>query len=103
MAFVRSVALYGGTFLLPLFLEQNMGLDEIETGLILLPGALVIGLFMPLAGKISDVIGPRLPTLVGLIALAIFMYMYKTLDVNTSVWHVILPTLIRGFGLGLLI
>ncbi len=103
MSFVRSVALYGGTFLLPLFLEQNMGLDEIETGLILLPGALVIGLFMPIAGKISDAIGPRIPTLVGLLALAAFMYMYKTLDVNTSVWHVILPTLIRGFGLGLLI
>jgi len=103
MSFVRSVALYGGTFLLPLFLEQNMGLDEIETGLILLPGALVIGVFMPLAGRISDKIGPRIPTLVGLVSLAAFMYMYKNLDTDTSVWHIILPTLIRGFGLGLLI
>ena len=102
-AFVRSVALFGGTFLLPLFLEQHMGLDEIETGLILLPGALVIGVFMPLAGRISDAIGPRVPTLLGLVALTIFMYMYKDLDPNTSIWHVILPTLIRGFGLGLLI
>lgn len=101
--FVRSVALFGGTFLLPLFLEQHMGLDEIDTGLVLLPGALVIGVFMPLAGKFSDRTGPRLPSMIGLVALASFMFLYRNLDPNTSMWDVIWPTLIRGFGLGLLI
>ncbi len=99
----RSIALYGGTFLLPLFLQQYMGRSEVEAGLLLLPGALVIGVMMPIAARIAERTGPRLPTLVGLVLTALFMWMYRKLDVTTSTWDVLFPTLIRGVGLGLLI
>ena len=100
---VRSVALFGGMFLLPLFLQNVQGLDEIRSGLILLPGSLAIAVLMPVAGKLGDRIAPFIPTFFGLLGMAIFMYMYRNLDVNTTTWDIILPTLIRGFGLGLLV
>lgn len=100
---MRSVALFGGMFLLPIFLQDLMGFDEIQSGLIMLPGAMVIGMFMPLSGKLSDKYGPRWPTIAGLAGIVLFMYMYRILDVNTTVWDVILPTLVRGVGIGLLI
>jgi MFS transporter, DHA2 family, multidrug resistance protein len=100
---MRSVALFGGMFLLPIFLQNLMGFDEIQSGLILLPGAMVIGLFMPISGKLSDRYGPRWPTLAGLVGITAFMYLYRDLDVGTSVWGVVYPTLIRGVGIGLLI
>lgn len=99
----RSVALYGGVFLLPVFLQDQMGRSEIDTGLLLLPGALVIGVMMPISGRIAERLGPRAPTLVGLALTAWFMWMYRRLDVNTSTWGVLYPTLIRGVGLGLLV
>ncbi|MGE0325736.1 MAG: DHA2 family efflux MFS transporter permease subunit [Polyangiaceae bacterium] len=99
----RSIALYGGTFLLPLFLQSYMGRSEVEAGLLLLPGALVIGAMMPIAARIAERTGPRLPTLLGLVLTALFMWMYRRLDVTTSTWDVLFPTLIRGVGLGLLI
>ncbi len=99
----RSLALFGGVFLLPLFLQQIMGFNEIDSGLILLPGSLMIAIFMPLAGKLSDKIGPLWPSLVGLLGIAYFMYTYRTLDINTSIWDVIEPTLIRGVAIALLI
>ncbi len=99
----RSVALYGGIFLLPLFLQHIMGLDEVDSGMLLLPGALLIGLFMPISGKISDRFGPRIPTVIGLIGVSYFMYLYRTLDANTSTWGIIYPMLVRGVALGLLI
>ena len=99
----RSVALFGGVFLLPLFLQQIMGFDEIQSGLVLLPGSLLIALFMPLAAKINDRIGPLWPTMAGLIGITYFMYEYRTLDINTSVWDVINPTFIRGAAIGLLV
>jgi hypothetical protein len=80
-----------------------MGFDEIKTGLILLPGALLIALVMPLVGRLSNHIGPIWPSLIGLLMIAFFMNSYRTLDINTSVWHVIAPTLIRGIGIALLI
>jgi len=59
----RSVALYGGIFLLPLFLQDLMGRTEIDTGLLLLPGALVMGLVMLVSGRIADRFGTRASTM----------------------------------------
>lgn len=98
----RSMALFGGVFLLPVFLQQVKGLDEIESGLILLPGSLIIGFFMPMAGRLSEKVGPRYLAIAGLSALAVFMYMYRDINQDTSNWHIILPTLVRGFGISFL-
>jgi EmrB/QacA subfamily drug resistance transporter len=99
----RSVALFGGMFLAPIFMQNVMGFDEIQSGLIMLPGALIIAVFMPISGKISDKIGPFYPTLAGLIGVVVFMVMYRGLDVSTTQWGLIYPTLVRGVGIGLLI
>lgn len=99
---VRSIALFGGVFLLPLFLQNFMGLDEIESGLVLLPGSLLTAVLMPITGKLGDKMGPRLLSLLGIGFLTYFMWLYRTLDANTTVWGVIYPTFIRAFGLALL-
>jgi MFS family permease len=99
----RSVALYGGIFLLPLFLQDLMGRSEIDTGLLLLPGALVMGLVMLVSGRIADWLGTRVCTILGLLFIAWFMWTYRRLDVTTSTWAVLYPTLVRGVGLGLLV
>jgi DHA2 family multidrug resistance protein len=99
----RSIALYGGVFLLPVFLQNQMGRTELDTGLLLLPGALVMGAVMPISGRIAERLGPRIPTLVGLALTAWFMFLYRRLDVTTGTWGVLYPTLIRGVGLGLLV
>lgn len=99
----RSIALFGGTFLLPIFLQNLMGFDEIQSGLILLPGALIIAVLMPVAARVSDKTGPFLPSFVGLLLIAQFMYSYRDLDVNTGIWDIIAPTLVRGIGIGLLV
>jgi len=88
---------------LPLFLQDLMGRTEIDTGLLLLPGALVMGLVMLVSGRIADRFGTRASTIVGLALIAWFMWTYRRLDTTTSTWAVLYPTLIRGVGLGLLV
>lgn len=102
ITFVRSIALFGGTFLLPLFLQQLQGLDEVTCGLILLPGSLVIALVMPFSGYLSDRIGARSLVLVGLVVLAYSLFLYRDLDISWSKWMVIEVTMIRGIGFGFL-
>ncbi len=99
----RSLALFGGVFLLPLFLQNIMGFDEIKTGLILLPGSLLIAFMMPVAAKIADYMGPLWLSLGGLAGIALFMFDYQDLDVNTSLWGVVAPTLLRGAAIAFLI
>lgn len=99
----RSVALYGGTFLLPLYLQNFKGMDEVDSGLVLLPGSLLMGVLMPIAGRIADKVSPRMMAFWGFCFLSMFFWEYRTLDLNTSTWMVIVPTLVRGLGISLLI
>jgi len=99
---VRSVALFGGTFLLPFFIQNVMGYNQLVSGLILLPSSLFMAILIPIAGSASDKIGPRYPVLIGIIFLMAFMLMYWNIDVTTSIIGIIIPTLIRSVGLVLL-
>lgn len=100
---IRSIVLYGGTFLLPVFLQNFKGLDEVESGLLLLPGSLLMGLLMPITGRLGDRLSPRLMGFVGFALLAFFFWEYRTLDIDTSNWGIVAPTLWRGVGISLLI
>ncbi|MGE4233512.1 MAG: DHA2 family efflux MFS transporter permease subunit [Bacteriovoracia bacterium] len=99
---VRSVALYGGTFLLPLYLQQLRGLDEVQSGVIMLWGSLFMGLVMPMSARLVEKVGPRILTVFGLFAVAFFMFLLRNIDANTSTWNIVFPTLIRGLGIGLI-
>jgi EmrB/QacA subfamily drug resistance transporter len=92
----RTVAIFGATFLLPLFMQNLMGLDELQSGLLLLPGSLLLALCMPLAGRLSDKMGPRYLVLGGSLGMAFFMYLDRRLDANSSELAVVLPTFVRG-------
>lgn len=100
---VRSVALYGGTFLLPIFLQNFKGFDEVQSGLVLLPGSLLMGVLMPFAGRLGDKVSPRLMAFAGFSLLGCFFFQYRTLDLLTSDWGIVGPTLVRGVGISLLI
>ncbi len=100
---VRSIALYGGTFLLPVFLQNFKNLDEVESGLILLPGSLLMGLLMPFAGRLGDKASPRTLGLIGFALLGFFFFEYRHLSTETSNWGIIWPTIIRGVGIAMLI
>ena len=66
---VTTVGMYAGLFYLPLFLQSFRGLGAMETGLLMMPGALVSGLMMPVTGKLFDKIGPRPLALFGVVLL----------------------------------
>jgi DHA2 family multidrug resistance protein len=99
---VRSVALFGGVFLLPLYLQQLRGLSETDSGILLLWGSLMIGVMMPIAPKLMDRFGAKMVTIAGLLGVALFMFELRDIDVNTSISDIIIATLIRGVGIGLM-
>ncbi|MFP3570500.1 MFS transporter, partial [Paraburkholderia sp. SIMBA_030] len=55
---VAMMALFGGVILLPLYLQNTLHLQPMETGLALLPGGLAMGLLGPVIGRIFDKVGP---------------------------------------------
>jgi MFS family permease len=69
--------------------------------LILLPEALVMGLMMPFAGKLYDLVGPRWPGIIGLFVATVGGFMLCGISPDMTEGDVILWTTIRAFGNGL--
>ena len=55
---VTITGLFSGLYFLPQFLQQVQGLEELDSGLVLLPGSLVLLVMMPLAGSSTTCSGP---------------------------------------------
>jgi DHA2 family lincomycin resistance protein-like MFS transporter len=76
MQSVAFMAMLGSMILLPLYLQQLRGLSPLQTGLLMAPGGIAMGLLGPQVGKVFDRFGGRLlvvPGSVGLVAgLAVF-------------------------------
>ncbi len=98
---VLSVGLFGVLFYIPLFLQQAQGMGAFEAGLLLLPQALVMGVLMPIAGRLYDRIGPRWPATIGLTIVAIGTYELHRTTVDITHEHMMWLLVFRAAGMGL--
>lgn len=95
------VALFGVLFYIPLFLQQAQGLGALDSGLTLLPQAVVMGILMPIAGRIYDWIGPRWPAVIGLSIAAVSTYLLHDLTIDMPREQLMGVLMGQGVGLGL--
>ncbi|HEY0240182.1 MAG TPA: MFS transporter, partial [Friedmanniella sp.] len=96
------VALFGMVILLPLYLQQVRGIGALETGLMLLPGGLVMGLLGPQVGKLYDRSGPRALTLIGSALLVVSMWRLSEISMTTPIWALIGIHVLLSIGLAFL-
>jgi len=53
-AMALGLALFGSTYLIPLFVQTSLGFSATEAGLLMLPAGLVLGMTFPVAGRLAD-------------------------------------------------
>ncbi|MEK5048017.1 MFS transporter [Bacillus sp. FSL P2-0099] len=58
-------AMYSVMISVPLFLQNIQGMTALKSGLIMLPGAMIMGLLAPINGKLFDCFGIRPLILIG--------------------------------------
>lgn len=97
---VTTLALMGGMYVLPLFLQNIRGYTAMETGLILFPSAIASGLMMPISGALFDRFGAKVVTIPGLIIVAFATYEMSMFNMNTPMSTITLVAALRGVGLG---
>ncbi|MGH4008253.1 MAG: DHA2 family efflux MFS transporter permease subunit [Pseudonocardiaceae bacterium] len=95
------VVMFGVLFYIPQFLQQVQGLGPLDSGLTVLPQALVMAVLMPISGLIYDRIGPRWPAAIGLTIVAASTYLLHTITVDTSREQVMWTLVLLGVGLGM--
>jgi EmrB/QacA subfamily drug resistance transporter len=93
--------LFSTLYFIPQFLQNVQGLQAFDSGLVLVPSALVLVVLTPLAGRIYDTIGPRIPVTIGLLLMAYGSYLLAGLRPDTPRVDIEWWTSIRNAGLGL--
>lgn len=103
MLAIGMLSLFGMVILLPIYLQNALGLETTVIGLMLLPGPLLSGLLGPLVGRVYDRVGPRPLVIPGAVVLSASFWMFAlALDVGTPIWVIVLANILLGLGLGLL-
>ena len=98
--FLISIAFYGIMVLSPLFSQILMGYTALLAGLVLAPGSVSTLVTMPIAGALMNRLDPRWIIATGCALNAYAMYLMATLSLEASYWHIMLPRLIQGLGIG---
>ncbi|MEV0354768.1 MDR family MFS transporter [Nocardia sp. NPDC050697] len=93
------LTLFGALIVLPIYLQNVLGEDVLTTGLVLLPGGLVMGLLAPFVGALFDRWGARPLVLPGTIALSAGVWVLATLDEHSSIGLVITAHVIVSAGI----
>jgi MFS family permease len=63
--------LFGSLFVMPFYLERILGQTAAQTGLLLTPIPIALGLLAPIAGTLTDRVGPTPPTVAGMASAAV--------------------------------
>lgn len=98
---VMNVGLFGTLILLPIYLQNVLELSTLQTGLILLPGGLLMGLIAPGVGALFDRFGPRPLVIPGMAAAAAALAVMTSFDDSTSIAYIIAVHVLLCVGFGL--
>jgi len=100
-ALVNYCATFAVTFFLSLYLQYIKGFSPEYAGTILVVQPVVMALFSPVAGRLSDRIEPGKIASAGMAITAVGLILLTFTVSNTPIWIVIAILIILGIGLGI--
>lgn len=98
---VTNMALVGAEMVLPLYIQNIRGESAFHSGLMLLPGALVMGAMMPITGAIFDKYGAKRLAITGMFILTAATLPFAFLTKDTPILHIVILYAIRMFGISM--
>ena len=84
VAFVFGAAIYGSTYLVPIFVQTVLHFPPAHAGLLLMPGGALLAVIFPMSGWLADSIPPRVLLVSGFVFVAIGSAGMAGTEVNTT-------------------
>lgn len=103
VALIYGTALFGSTYLLPVYLQAALGMSPGYVGSILLPAGLVLGMTIAVVGRLADRQPTWLLVVLGLLLLASSFLLMLILDLHTPLWWLVTFAIIGRIGLGFIL
>jgi len=98
---IISVGIFAVLFYVPNFLQGAQSLTPMNSGLVLLPQAMVMMVVVPLAGRLYDRIGARWPAVIGLALAAGGTFLMAKINIDMTRPELVVWMMIRAAGIGL--
>ncbi|MDD2440140.1 MAG: MFS transporter, partial [Methanosarcinaceae archaeon] len=100
-ALINYSATAAVSFLLSLYLQYNRGLSPLEAGSVLVAQPVVMALFSPFAGRLSDKVEPRIVASTGMGLAAFCLFIFTFLTEETPIKDITLVLMVLGLGFAL--
>nr|WP_309101391.1 DHA2 family efflux MFS transporter permease subunit [Fredinandcohnia onubensis] len=102
LSVLMFAVMIGVETLLPLYVQNVRGGTALESGMMLLPGAIITGAMSPVAGKIFDKLGARGMSIVGFALMLVATILYVNIDIASSIPVIAVIFSIKMLGVSLL-
>lgn len=102
-AMLNYICVYSMLFLLPFYLLQARALSTAHAGLLMTAQPVAMALVASLSGSVSDRIGTRLPSVIGMGLLAVALWLLSGLSANTPLWVFAAKLGLAGLGIGVFV
>ncbi|TDM17000.1 DHA2 family efflux MFS transporter permease subunit [Macrococcoides canis] len=84
--------------ILPIFMQQSMGVSPLTSGLVILPGGLLMGLLSPVSGRLYDQFGAKRLAIVGMTLISISLLLFAFMNETPSLVSIIIKFAILMTG-----
>lgn len=98
---VLAMAMFSAMLLMPIYVQSLRGISPLHSGLLMLPGALVMGVMSPITGKLFDKFGARILSVIGLIVTIYTTHLFSDLTLETSYGYLMMLYTLRMFGMSM--
>lgn len=94
-------AMIASTVILPLYTQLMLGYSALHSGLVLLPGAVVMGAMNPINGTLFDKYGAKWLLRIGLTILTVTTFLFSNLSADTAFAYLAIINAIRMLGISM--
>lgn len=99
---IVMMSMIGPALLIPLYVQNALGLSAFLSGLVIMPGAIINGIMSIFTGKFYDKYGARPLIIIGFSLLTVFSIMLCFLSADTSYLYLVIVYALRMFSVSLL-
>src|SRR5947208_2206512 len=99
VAILVTLAMFGIFVFFPIYMQTFLGWSPIQAGAALLPWTILIVIFAPIAGKLSDRVGSRWLIAGGMTTVALCCLELSTVTVNSGFWQMLPGFMLGGLGM----
>lgn len=100
-ALCSFLAISANAFLMPFFLQLVLGFSPAQAGLLLTPTSLTLAVVAPLSGWLSDRLGARLLSSLGLAISSLALFLLSLLTAGAHYSDVLFRLILLGIGIGI--